>query len=88
MKQIIRFAETNIDGCGGDAVVLVQIDSDTVLTNGCKERLEKAIDDIKAECMEAGEDYDTDSIVEDAMHRVFGKDMEYDTVLPDIEVIF
>lgn len=82
LNQIIKFVEKNIDGCGTDAEVMVLIQTDGLLTNGHKMRLEKAIEDIRTEWKD--DDWDTDSVVEEAIVRVFGADVEVKTVIPDL----
>lgn len=49
LNRIIRFVERDIDGCRTDAEVMVLLKTDMVLTRGHKERLEKAIEDIRNE---------------------------------------
>lgn len=82
LNQIIKFVEKNVDGCGTDAEVTVLIQTDGLLTNGHKMRLEKAIEDIRIEW--EGDDWNTDSVVEEAIVRVFGADAEVKTVIPDL----
>lgn len=86
LNQIIRFVERDIDGCGTDAEVMVLLKTDMLLTRGHKERLEKAIEDIRNEWED--DEWDTDSVVEEAFTRVFGTDVEVETLIPDIEVEF
>ena len=86
LNQIIRFVERDIDGCGTNAEVIVLLKTDMVLTRGHKERLEKAIEDIRNEWED--DEWDTDSVVEEAFIRVFGADVEVETIIPDIEVEF
>lgn len=86
LNQIIRFIERDIDGCGTDAEVIVLLKTDMLLTRGHKERLEKAIEYIKSE--REDDEWDTDSVVEEAFTRVFGTDVEVETIIPDIEVEF
>ena len=86
LNQIVRFVERDIDGCGTDAEVMVLLKADMVLTRGHKERLEKSIEDIRNEWED--DEWDTDSVVEEAFTRVFGTDVEVETIIPDIEVEF
>lgn len=86
MKQIIKFVEENVDGCGGRAEVMVAIETEIPLTHRDKERLSKAIEDIRNE-WEADE-WDTDSVVYEAIARVFGNDADYTIICPDITVEF
>lgn len=89
LNQIIRFVETNVDGCGTNAEVLVLFKTDCLLTNGCKERLQKALSELKAEW--EPDEWDTDSAVKEALVRTFGQtavDEDMEIILPDIEVEF
>ncbi len=86
LNQIIKFVEKNVDGCGTDAEVMVLIQTDGLLTNGHKMRLEKAIEDIRTEW--DTDDWDTDSVVEEAIVRVFGADAEVKIVIPDLLIEF
>ena len=86
LNQIIKFVEKNVDGCGTDAEVMVLIQTDGLLTNGHKMRLEKAIEDIRTEW--DTDDWDTDSVVEEAIVRVFGTDAEVKIVIPDLLIEF
>lgn len=85
-NQIIRFVERDVDGCGTDAEVLVLLNTDLPLTRGHQERLINAINEIKEEW--ADDEWDTDSVVEEAFIRVFGYDAEMEIIFPDIEVEF
>ena len=49
-------------------------------------RLEKAIEDIRTEW--DTDDWDTDSVVEEAIVRVFGADAEVKIVIPDLLIEF
>ena len=86
LNQIIKFVEKNVDGCGTDAEVMVLIQTDGLLTNGHKMRLEKAIEDIRTEW--DTDDWDTDSVVEEAIVRVFGADAEVKILIPDLLIEF
>ena len=86
LNQIIKFVETDVDGCGTNAEVIILVKTDMLFTRGHKERLEKAIEDIKNEWED--DEWDTDSVVEEAFTRVFGNDVEYEVILPDIEIEF
>lgn len=86
LNQIIKFVETDVDGCGTNEEVIILVKTDMLFTRGHKERLEKAIEDIKNEWED--DEWDTDSVVEEAFTRVFGNDVEYEVILPDIEIEF
>ena len=87
--KFIKFVERNVDGCGSNAEVLVSIKSGCRVSNDDAKRLSDAIKLIKKEW--ADKLWDTDSIVEEALLRVFGQyvlDFEIDFIIPDIEVEF
>lgn len=87
--KIIKFVERNVDGCGSNAEVIVSIKSDWRVSNDDAKRLADEIKLIKKEW--ANEPWDTDSIVEEALLRVFGQyalDFEIEFITPDIEVEF
>lgn len=66
--KLVRFIENNVDGCGGDAEVIIQVDSDEPVDSKV---LESIISDVVSET--ANEDMDTDSIVSETCERYFGK---------------
>lgn len=84
LNQIISFVERDVDGCGTDVGVMVLIKTDSALTAEHKEKLLCAIEDAKNEI----EEWDTDTVVNEAMERVFGEDAEYEYIIADIEVEF
>lgn len=86
LNQIIKFVETDVDGCGTSAEVMILVKTDMILTRGHRERLEKAIEEIRNEWED--DEWDTDSVVEEAFKRVFGEDAEWEVILPNIEVEF
>ena len=86
LSQIIRFVERDVDGCGSDAEVVALLKTDLPLTVGHRTRVEQEIEAIKRELN--GDGWDTDSVVEEAIARVFGENTEWEVVLPDLEVEF
>lgn len=85
MRGIIRFREENIDGCGTDVELMVRV-TNMEVTNDHYDKLRNAIADIREEW--EPEDQDTDSIVEEALDRVFGKDAAIEYIVPEYNVIF
>ena len=85
-NQIISFVERNVDGCGTDAEAMVLIKTEFLLTSEHKTRLETAIEAIRNEW--ESNKWDTGSVVEEAIARVFGADVEWKIVIPDIGVEF
>ena len=86
LNQIISFVERDVDGCRTDVEVMVLLRANFPLTNGHKTRLEEVIEEIRNEWED--DEWDTDSVVEEALARVFGTDVEWETVIPDIDVEF
>ena len=80
--HVIRFWETDVDGCGSNAEVMIQVRADEKFTNETKQKLIDTIDDIKKEWKE----WDTDSIVQEACKRVFGS--EFTGWYPEIDIEF
>lgn len=73
--KLVRFTEHNVDGCGNDAEVILQVDSDEPVNSKI---LESIISDVFSET--ADEDMDTDSVVSEACERYFGKrNISYNT---------
>lgn len=71
--KLVRFTETNIDGCGTDAEVIIQVDTDEPINSRI---LEGIISEYISENKE--EDFDTDSIVSAACEKYFGsRNVEY-----------
>ena len=82
-KNIIRFVETNVNGCGEDAEVLIIVDDSLCITKEHKEQLVQTILNLKQKL----DEYDTDSIITEACKIVFG-DVELEVVLPEFEIEF
>ena len=66
MKQLIEFVETNIDGCGTDAEVIISVSTDKRLNY---QEIEDTIKNIKSKTLD--EDWDTDSMVEEVCEKCF-----------------
>ena len=43
--HVIRFLETDVDGCGSNAEVMIQVRTDEKITNETKQKLIDIIDD-------------------------------------------
>lgn len=79
--SFIRFVDYNADGCGTNIEKLVMVRTNGI-TNGQKERLQRAVCDIKSEC----EDWDFDSVVAEACEKVFGHELKYTYIYPEAEI--
>lgn len=84
--QLIHFTEKNVDGCGTDAELLLAVETNEPLTKEHQQNLARVIEDIRHEW--EPEECDTDSVVEEAMTRIFGENARYHTVTPDISIVF
>lgn len=84
----IKFVETNVDGCGSDAVVFVNIEADTneKTANDYEEQLIKSINEMRTAW--DPDEWDTDSVVREAIKTVFGEHAKYEFLLPDAVVEF
>jgi len=61
MKQIIKFIDVDVDGCGTDIDVYIKVEGKTELTNGVIERVKKVIEEYKEE---NPYEWDTDTIID------------------------
>ena len=85
MKQIIKFIDTNIDGCGTNVESMVQIEGKHELTNGVIQRTKDAIEKYKKE--NNGE-YDTDSIIDAACEHLESEGYMCDYISEDATIEF
>ena len=87
VHTLIKFTERDVIQ-NEDVEVLVLIKTDIVLTQSFKCRLEEEIENIKQNCLENEESWDTDSIVLNACEKVFGEYTEIEIVTVDFEIEF
>lgn len=85
MKQIIKFTDVDVDGCGTDVVVYVQVEGKRELTNGIIENCEKKIEDYKKENLN---EWDTDSILDTICEYLETEGYMCDSMIPDYEFEF
>lgn len=85
MKQIIKFIDANIDGCGTNVESMVQIEGKHELTNGVIQRTKDAIEEYKKE--NNGE-YDTDSIIDVACEHLESEGYMCDHISEDTTIEF
>lgn len=85
MKQIIKFIDTNVDGCGTNVESMVQIEGKHELTNGVIQRTKDAIEEYKKE--NNGE-YDTDSIIDVACEHLESEGYMCDHISEDTTIEF
>lgn len=85
MKQIIKFIDVNIDGCGTNVEFMVQVEGKQELTNGVIQRTKDAIEKYKKE--NYGE-YDTDSIIDVACEHLETEGYMRDYISEDATIEF
>lgn len=85
MKQIIKFIDVNIDGCGTNVESMVQVEGKQELTNGVIQRTKDAIEKYKKE--NYGE-YDTDSIIDVACKHLETEGYMCDYISEDATIEF
>lgn len=83
MKQIIKFIDANIDGCGTNVESMVQIEGKHELTNGVIQRTKDAIEKYKKD--NNGE-YDTDSIIDVACEHLESEGYMCDHISEDTTI--
>ena len=85
MKQIIKFVDVDVDGCGTDVVVYVQVEGKRELANGIIENCEKKIEDYKKENLNQ---WDTDSVLDMVCGYLETEGYMCDSIIPDYEFEF
>lgn len=85
MKQIIKFIDVNIDGCGTNVESMVQVEGKQELTNGVIQRTKDTIEKYKKE--NYGE-YDTDSIIDVACEHLETEGYMCDYISEDATIEF
>ena len=83
MKQIIKFIDANIDGCGTNVESMVQIEGKHELTNGVIQRTKDAIEKYKKD--NNGE-YDTDSVIDVACEHLESEGYMCDHISEDTTI--
>lgn len=85
MKQIIKFIDEDVDGCGMNVNTMIQVEGKQELTNGILQRTKDAIEKYKKE--NDGE-YDTDSIIDVACEYLETEGYMCDYVSEDVTITF
>ena len=85
MKQIIKFIDINIDGCGTNVESMVQVEGKQELTNGVIQRTKNAIEKYKKE--NYGE-YHTDSNIDVACEHLETEGYMCDYISEDATIEF
>ena len=87
MSKILKFTEIDVDGCGTDAALEINLNVSDYPCNW-KEKITNALNSIKEEYIKNDECFDTDQIIQEALEEVFGKGVDYDVIYPDYEFDF
>lgn len=85
MKQIIKFIDVNVDGCGTNVESMIEVEGKQKLTNGIIQRTKDAIEKYKKE--NYGE-YDTDSIIDVACEYLESEGYMCDYISEDVTIVF
>jgi hypothetical protein len=85
MTQIIKFTDVNVDGCGTDIEVYVQVEGKAELTNGIIKRTKEVIEEYKKE---NEYEYDTASIIDVACKHLETEGYMCFSVIPDYDIEF
>ena len=85
MKQIIKFIDADVDGCGTNAESMIEVEGKQELTNGIIQRTKDAIEKYKKE--NDGE-YDTDSIIDIACELLESEGYICNYVSEDVTIEF
>jgi len=85
MQQIIKFADVDVDGCGTNVEVYIQVEGKHELTNGIIEKLNEIVENYK---MEHFGEWDTDSVVDASCDYLKSEGYHINPLIPDYEIIF
>ena len=85
MKQIIRFIDEDVDGCGLNVSTMIQVEGKQVLTN---EILLKTKDAIEKYKKENNGEYDTDSIIDVACEYLESEGYMCGYISEDVTIMF
>lgn len=85
MKQIIKFIDADVDGCGTNVESMIQVEGKQELTNEIIQRTKDAIEKYKKE--NDGK-YDTDSIIDAACEHLESEGYMCDCILEDATIEF
>ena len=87
MSKLLKFTELDVDGCGTDVEIQIRINQEEY-PDDWKEKLARALEEIKYNFIKNDKCFDTDDIVKEALEAVFGKDVTYDIIMPEYEFEF
>jgi len=83
-KEYLRFTDVNVDGCGTDISVLVEVSGNHELTDGVIMRVVDKIDIYKAET----EEWDTDGVISAAFEQLNKEAYECKVIAPYCDIEF
>ena len=85
IKQIIKFTDVNVDGCGTDVTVYIQVEGKTELTNGIIDRTKKVIEEYKDE---NPYEWDTDTVIDVACKHLETEGYMCSSIIPNYDIEF
>ena len=85
IKQIIKFTDVNVDGCGTDVTVYIQVEGKTELTNGIIDRIKKVIEEYKDE---NPYEWDTDTVIDVACKHLETEGYTCSSIIPNYDIEF
>ena len=85
MKQMIWFKEKNVDGCGTNVDVFVEVDAHDELKYEHQQEIKRIATHIKEN---SDEDITTDDIINDALKEYFDEGETFKIIQPDLYISF
>ena len=85
MRQIIKFTDINVDGCGTNIETIIQVEGKTKLTNEVIEKIKSVIEKHQEEYY--GE-WDTDTVLNAACEYLKTEGYICHYIIPDYEIEF
>ena len=85
MKQIIKFIDIDVDGCGTNVESMIEVEGKQELTNRIIQRTKDAIENYKKENYV---EYDTDSIIDVACEHLESEGYMCDYISEDVTIVF
>lgn len=82
MSKYLQIKETNMDGCGADASIIIKINTDIDFNKELVQKITNTIASIKTREYE----WTIDSVVEETLKQVFGSDIPYEYLTLDYTI--
>lgn len=84
-RQIIKFIDMDVDGCGANVEMMIQVEGKHELTKEIFQGIKDTIEKYKNEC---NGEYDTDSIIDVACKYLESEGYMCDYVSEDVTIYF